>query len=64
MESNQLPINYMKSTKKHLGFSAPVELAEIIQAEAKKVDRRVSSFIRPILEKVHLPHPDDEIEAR
>jgi predicted DNA-binding protein len=54
----------MKSTKKHLGFSAPAELAEIIQAEAKKVDRPVSSFIRQILEMVLLPHPDDEIDAR
>ena len=53
----------IEGSKKHIGFQASSELAEIIQLEAQKTKRTVSSFVRGILEMVLMPHPDDEKEA-
>ena len=64
MEPKRLILKDMKKTKKLLNFTASPELVEIIQIEAQRTKRPVSSFIRAILEMVLLPHPDDQEAAR
>ena len=54
----------MKKPKKLMNFMASPELAEIIKAEAKRVKRPVSSFIRAILEMVLLTDPDETEAAK
>ena len=62
MEPKDQQIKQMDKPKKHFGFQASPELAEIIAAEAKRTRRPISSFIRAVLEMVLMPHPDDEPE--
>jgi hypothetical protein len=54
----------MKKPKKLMNFRADAELAQIIESEAKRVKRPVSSFIRAILEMVLLSDPDETEAAK
>jgi len=49
----------MQNSKKMINFRASQELAEILQSEATRTHRSVSSFVRAILEMVLMPDPNE-----
>lgn len=53
------PIHNTMQHSKNINFRVSEELAQILQTEATRTHRSVSSFIRAILEMVLIPDPND-----
>ena len=54
-----------KQKTKLVGFACPVELAQMIEAEAERQDRTVSSWLRQTIRSVlgDITHPPPQADA-